>query len=278
MTTTTTNASPPPTDKLLVERRDLPETGAQAMLLTLNRPEALNPVDEDVIAALNGALREADADPDVRAILFTGTGRAFTAGGDLKHYGELRLDRVAYEEYLRATHETFIRIRQIGTPFISLVNGICAAAGLELILFSDWAYAADTARIGDMHLNYAVLGGAGNLSLLSRSIHPARARELVLSGRLLSAQEAFEWGLVNRVVPADELLDAGLEAAAYLARKSSLVVRHAKEAINGIGDMSLEAAMRHELTLTVSYTTTSEDIGEGIDAFTEKRAPKFAGR
>jgi enoyl-CoA hydratase len=264
--------------KLLVERRPIPESSAQAMLLTFNAPEHLNPMDWEVFNALEAAVLEGDADPEVRTILITGAGRAFSAGGDLKDYIELQRDPVEYPKFLTDAHRTFQTIRTMGTPFISLVNGVTAAGGLELILFSDWAYAGESARIGDLHLNFGMMGGGGNLSLLPRTIHPAKARELILTGRLLSAQESFEWGIVNKVVPDDELLEAGLATASELARKSPLAIKNAKQVMTTIYGVSVEASLRYEHSMCCRYVLTADDPQEGLRAFAEKRSPNFTGR
>jgi enoyl-CoA hydratase/carnithine racemase len=266
--------------KLLVERRALPEPDAVALLLTMNQPEHLNPLDWDTFRLLEAALHEGDADPQVRMILITGAGRAFSAGGDLHAYQKLQRDPVEFPKFLEDAHRTFLFIRSMSTPVVSLVNGVTAAGGLELALFSDWAYAADTAKIGDSHLTFGMMGGGGVLTLLPRAIHPAKARELVLSGRMLSAQEAFDWDIVNRIVPADELLEAGLEVVSELARKSPLAVRLAKHVMNGVtaDGSSFESGLQYEHAQATRYCLTSEDAQEGLRAFAEKRAPSFVGR
>jgi enoyl-CoA hydratase/carnithine racemase len=254
--------------------------GADALLLTFNRPAQLNPLDWPVFNELEQRLIEADTDPAIRVVLITGQGRAFSAGGDLKGYQELMRDPVEYPRFLADAHRTFLLMRSVSIPVISLVNGVAVAGGFETILFSDWAYAAESARIGDSHLTFGMMGGGGVLTLLPRTIPPARARELVFSGRILSADEALEWGIVNRVVADDALLDAGLEAARGLAEKSPLAVANAKEILNSVSydGSSLEAGLRREFELTCRYVLTADDPHEGLRAFSEKRAPRFTGR
>ncbi|HEY2716688.1 MAG TPA: enoyl-CoA hydratase/isomerase family protein [Solirubrobacterales bacterium] len=266
--------------KIRVEQIELEEEGTRATLVTLNQPDALNPLDWDVFRGLEAALQEAEAEPAVRTVLVTGAGRAFSAGGDLKGYLELQRDRLEYPRFLTDAHRTLASIRRMKTPVVSLVNGVTVAGGLELTLFSDWAYAAESARIGDSHLTFGMPGGGGVLTLLPRSIHPAKARELVLTGRLLSAEEAREWGIVNRVLPDDELLDAGLELANSVARKSPLAIAQAKHVMNEVnGDgSSFDSGLRYEKSMTIHYCLTSDDAQEGLRAFAEKRRPKFAGR
>jgi enoyl-CoA hydratase/carnithine racemase len=266
--------------KLLAERIPLREEGTTALLLTMNQPEHMNPLDWDVFRGLESALRGAEKDEAVRTVLVTGSGRAFSAGGDLKSYLKLQRDLVEYPRFLDDAHRTFLFIRSMSKPVIALVNGVAVAGGLELALFSDWAYAGSSARLGDAHLNFGMPGGGGVLTLLPRMIGPAKARELVLSGRMLSAAEACDWGIVNRVVPDEELLAAGLELANGISTKSPLAISQAKHVMNEVNSdgSSLESGLRYENSLTVHYCTTSEDAQEGLRAFGEKRTPKFVGR
>jgi enoyl-CoA hydratase/carnithine racemase len=266
--------------KILVESIKLEEEGTLASLITLNQPDSLNPLDWDVFRGLEAALIEADAEPEVRVALITGAGRAFSAGGDLKGYMELQRDKVEYPRFLTDAHRTLASIRKMKIPVVSLVNGVTVAGGLELTLFSDWAYAAESARIGDSHLTFGMPGGGGVLTLLPRSIDPAKARELVFTGRLLSAQEACEWGIVNRVVPDGELLAAGIELANAIARKSPLAISQTKHVMNEVNSdgSSFESGMLYEKSMTIHYCLTADDAQEGLQAFAEKRSPKFAGK
>ncbi len=262
-----------------VDRVDL-EPGGVAAIITLNRPEQLNPIDWAMVTRLEEALTALDADDSVRAVLVTGRGRAFSAGGDLKSYVALQADPVAFPAFLEDLHRTFHMISRMRKPVVALVNGVTAAGGLELILSCDFAYAAESARIGDGHLAYGQMGGGGVLTLLPRAIGPARARELVFSGRWLSAAEALEWGIVTRVVPDGELLAAGLEFATAAAERSPLALANAKFVMNtawsdGTG---VEAGLRLERERNAYYCLNSEDAREGLQAFQEKRRPLFRGR
>jgi enoyl-CoA hydratase/carnithine racemase len=265
--------------KILVERIALEEEGTAAALVTLNQPDSLNPLDWDVFRGLELALQEAEAEESVRTVLITGAGRAFSAGGDLKGYMELQADKIEYPRFLGDAHRTLSSIRKMRTPVIALVNGVTVAGGLELTIFSDWAYAAESARIGDSHLTFGMPGGGGVLTLLPRSIHPAKARELVLTGRLLSAQEACEWGIVNRVVPDAELIDAGIELANGIAKKSTYAIAQTKHIMNEVNNdgSSFESGLAYERSMTIHYCLTADDAREGLAAFAEKRAPKFSG-
>ena len=170
--------------------------------------------------------------------------------------------------------------QKLSKPVVALVNGVTAAGGLELVLSCDFAYAAASARIGDMHMNFGQMGGGGVLTLLPRTIGPAKARELVFSGELLDAEQALALGLVNRVVPDDELLETGLEFARNVAKKSPTAIANAKHVMNAglSAGTGVEETMRLERERNCLYVLTQPDAHEGLAAFAEKREPKFAGR
>ena len=264
---------------VLGERHDLGD-GAVAAVLTLNRPDALNALSEDMLRDLDRLLAEAEHDPAVRAVLLTGAGQAFCAGGDLKSYVEIQNDPVAFPALMELAHGVFRRMRHLSKPVVCLVNGVAAAGGLELMLSADFSYAARSARIGDGHLRFGQMGGGGTLSLLPRIIGPARARELVLSARLLPAPEALEWGLVSRVVDDAELLPAGLAFARETAALSPLAVANAKHTLTTGWEQGLgvDAALDLERERAAFYCLTSEDAREGLAAFAEKRRPRYTGR
>jgi enoyl-CoA hydratase/carnithine racemase len=262
---------------VLVETR--PAGDARAGLITLNRPDQLNPIDGAVLAELDAAVSTLVADDAVRAVLVTGAGRAFSAGGDLTAYLELQRDPVAFPAFVAELHRVFGRLRKVPVPTIALVNGVTAAGGLELLLNCDIAIAARSAAIGDGHLNVGMMGGGGVLTLLPRAVGIARARELVLTGRYLDAEEAAAWGLVSRVVDDDALLEAGLELAASIAAKSPLAVANAKEVMHAVwaGGGSVDAGLRLERERNAFYCLTSHDAREGLEAFAAKREPRFTG-
>ena len=251
-----------------------------AAVLRLNRPAELNPIDAEMLAALDAALDEVVADRAVRAVLVTGAGRAFSAGGDMKKYRRLQRDPVGFPRFVGDLHRIFGRLRDLPVPAVALVNGVAVAGGLELLLNCDFAVAARSSRIGDGHLNFGQMGGGGVLTLLPRMIGRARAAELVLSGRLLPAEEAAEWGLVSRVVDDDGLLTAGLELAREFAVKSPLALRNAKQVMHRIwaDNSGVDAGLRYELEADAFYCLTSADAQEGLNAFAEKRRPRFRGR
>jgi enoyl-CoA hydratase/carnithine racemase len=253
---------------------------AEAAIVWLNRPDALNAIDSAMVYALAAAFRELDSDEAVRVVLVTGRGRAFSAGGDLTAYLELQRDAVAFPRFLDDLHAAFGMIRTMSKPVVALVNGITAAGGLELLLSCDFAFAARGAQIGDAHLTYGQMGGGGVLALLPRIIGPARARELIFSGELLSAGEAAELGLVNRVVDDDALIATGLEFARGVATRSAAAVAAAKSVLNsGWADgTGLDSALRLERERTARYCLTLPDSHEGLRAFAERRRARAARR
>jgi enoyl-CoA hydratase/carnithine racemase len=257
------------------ERVSLDEDGNFAAVVTFNRPETLNAINWDTLRALAKAVVEAAGDTAVRAVLITGKGRAFSAGGDIKGYVKLQADPVAFPRFVDDFIRTLDTIRYMEKPVVALINGITAAGGLELLLACDFAWMAESARIGDMHLNYAQIGGAGVMARLPRLIGPNRARELVFSGRLLKSNECLAWGLVNRVIPDDQLLAEGIEFARSVAAKSPNSVRNVKHVINRGLETDLEAALRQERERALIHCLTLPDSMEGITAFVEKRKPRW---
>jgi len=257
------------------ERVPLDDRGNVAAVIWLNRPDQLNAISWDMQRALASSLQDAGSDDSVRVVLVTGRGRAFSAGGDIKAYQKLQADDEAFtafvDDYCRLTEG----IAHMTKPVIALVNGICAAGGLELVLACDFAWAAESARIGDMHINFAQIGGAGAMARLPRLIGQSRAIELVSSGRLLDSTQAQQWGLVNRVVADDQLLEAGLEFARSVAAKSPTALHFMKSTIRGGMERDLPGALRLERDQALRYCLTLPDSMEGIAAFIEKRTPVY---
>jgi enoyl-CoA hydratase/carnithine racemase len=264
---------------VLLERHPLGD-GTSAALLRLNRPDQLNPIDTETLTALDHHLDAVADDPSVRAVLVTGAGRAFSAGGDLKAYLTLQRDPVRFPKFIEELHRVFGRLRTAPVPVVALVNGVTAAGGLELILNCDFAIAVRSARIGDGHLNFGQMGGGGVLTLLPRAIGRARAAELIFSGRFLDAAEALDWGLINRVVDEDQLEAEGLVLAHGMATKSRLALSNAKEILHAVWaeNASVDSGLRLERERDAFYCLTSADAPEGLSAFVEKRPPRFTGR
>lgn len=256
---------------ILLERTD------QIVTLTLNRPDQMNPLDKVTIKELLAALAECESDNDVRAVVITGRGRSFSAGGDLKGYAELYRDRAAFERFLSDFFAMCAAIEDSAKPVVAAVNGYCVAGGLELMLACDLVFAAESAKIGDGHLNFGQLPGGGGSQRLARTVGALRAKELLFSGDLLPAHEAERIGLVNRVVAPDQLMATVNEFCQKLVAKSPLGLKGAKYLINRGLQTDLKAGLELELRYVHNYATTSHDATEGLVAFAEKRKPDFRG-
>jgi enoyl-CoA hydratase/carnithine racemase len=258
----------------------IPERKGHAASITVNRPEELNALSPDLISDFGAAIDQVEQDHSIRILFVTGSGRAFSAGGDLKRHLSLQRDPVNLTKLVADFHSTFGRLRRLRIPTVALVNGITAAGGLELLLNCDMAFAASSARIGDCHHNFGQMGGGGILTLLPRFVGIQRAAELVFSGRFLTATEALEWGLVNRVIPDNQLMAEGIAFAQEVASKSPLSVANAKFVMTTVWSeaFSVGSGLRLELDRNVEYCTTSYDAPEGLKAFREKRVPNFEGR
>lgn len=272
-----TNDSDQSIDPPLVETElaVLDDQGRKAAILWLNRPEALNAISWQAMHALGAALAAAEQDTSVRAVLIIGRGRAFSAGGDIKAYKKLQADNAAFTAFVDEYCWLTEGIADMTKPVIALVNGLCAAGGLELMLACDFAWAAESARIGDMHVNFAQIGGSGAMARLPRLIGQARSLEMVFSGEMLDSRLALEWGIVNRVLPDDMLLEEGLCFARSLAAKSPNAIRFIKKSIRHGMDLDLPGALKFERDQCLHYCLTLPDSMEGINAFIEKRAPVF---
>lgn len=266
-------------DSVKVERIDVSDHAGALAVVTLSRPDELNPLDWDTVLNLESALDALNRDVDVRVVAITGAGRAFSAGGDMKKYQQLQRHPVEFPQFLADIHRTFLKISTYSKPCVALLNGIAVAGGIELVLSCDFTIAARSATIGDAHLSFGQMGGGGVLTLLPRCVGPMRARELVLSGRLLTAEEAREWGLVSTVVDDGMLLEAAREFAAGICKKSALAVANAKRTLNAglFEGTGVDSAMRLEREVTARYCLTSQDAHEGLSAFAGKRKPQFTG-
>jgi enoyl-CoA hydratase len=255
-------------------------TARAVVVVTLSRPDRLNAIDWEMLRELDTVIDTLAAQSDLCCVLLTGAGRAFSAGGDLKSYIALQRDPVAFPRFVADVHRIFGRLRELPVPVVALVNGVTAAGGLELLLNCDFAIVARSARIADGHLNFGQMGGGGVLTLLPRLIGLPRAAELIFSGRALSADEAVEWGLAVRSVDDGELRESGLEFARQVAAKSPLALANAKAVLQGLwasnGDVA--SGLRFERERNAYYCLTSEDAPEGLQAFAEKRTPRFLGR
>lgn len=241
--------------------------------ITLNRPEALNALNRALIAEVVHAARAFDRDPDIGAIVITGSEKAFAAGADIK---EMASQGYA-DMYLDDPFEGWSDFGKLRTPVIAAVAGFALGGGCELAMMCDVILAADTAKFGQPEINLGIIPGIGGTQRLPRAIGKAKAAELVLTGRMMDADEAERAGLVSRVVPADELLVEAAKVGETIASKSLPVVYAAKAALQAAQETSLEEGLRFEKQAFTSAFAL-DDQAEGMAAFSEKRAPNFTHR
>jgi 2-(1,2-epoxy-1,2-dihydrophenyl)acetyl-CoA isomerase len=241
--------------------------------ITLNRPDVLNAFNGALHKALREALKEA-RDPEVRAVVLTGAGRGFSAGQDLKEFGETADVRDALRE---SYHPNVLAIRALEKPVIAAVNGVCAGAGLSLACVCDLRIAADDARFVPGFIGIGLVPDAGGTYFLHRLLGAARAFEWMSSNRRLTAGEAHAWGLVSEVVKADALQARAAELAATYAAFPTRGIGMTKRLFDHADNATLEEQLEREAQLQAAATQT-EDFREGVAAFLEKREPQFKGR
>ena len=248
-----------------------------AMWITLNRPAAMNSITPAIVQGIEAALVEALADPQVSAVVLTGTGRAFCAGADLKYVREqTQGDESATAAFLQTVLRLMNRLETFPKPVIAAINGLALAGGLELVLCCDLAFAADDARFATPGVNIG-LWCITPMVALSRAVSRKHAMQMLLTGRLFDAQHAFRIGLVNEVVAEAQLDQAVRETALEIASKSTFTVALGKQSFYRQADMGLSDAYEYASELVVR-NLMAEDAVEGISAFVEKRTPVWKGR
>ena len=243
-------------------------------LIRLNRPDALNALSGQLMDELTAALDIAEADAGVRAIVITGSDRAFAAGADIKEMASKSYADVFSEDFITRNWERVTRCRK---PVIAAVAGFALGGGCELAMMCDFIIAADNARFGQPEINLGVIPGAGGTQRLTRFIGKAKAMDMVLTGRMMDAAEAERCALVSRVVPLAELLPTALDVAQRIAALSPLAVMMAKEVVTAAYETPLSEGVKLERRLFHSLFAF-EDQKEGMAAFVEKRKPAFKGR
>lgn len=241
--------------------------------VTLHRPERLNALGVQLIAELRGALDTIEAAADVRALILTGSGqRAFCTGADLKE--RANLDTAGRWAHNRAINDCATQLARLPFATIVAINGLALGGGCEISLACDFRLAVQHAEIALTEVGLGIIPGAGGTQRLPRLIGPTRAKEMILTGRRISASQALEWALVSQVTSAEELLPAAHELAASIARRSPLAVAYAKAAIDTGLEISLEQGMRYE-TAAFRATMASDDYQIGLEAFAAKTDPAF---
>ena len=245
-------------------------------VVTVNRPEALNALDVEHLESLHATLEELRGDEEIRVVVLTGAGeRAFVAGADIKHMQNLSV--LEARKWGALGHAAARLLETMPKPTIAAVNGFALGGGLELALACDLRFAARTAKVGQPEIDIGILPGWGGSQRLARTTTLGFAKELILTGRNVDAEEAERRGIVNAVYEAGELVPKTLEVARALAAKSPVALAAAKEATNAALQGAHEANLAQEARLFAMAFAT-EDQREGMTAFVEKRKPTFTGR
>lgn len=256
-------------DVLLIEKLE-----GRVALLTINRPEVLNALNGEVRCALVGALDALRSDDDVRAIVLTGAGeKAFIAGADI---GEFK-DMTAVMQYRKMqASNIYSEMERMPKPIIAMINGFCLGGGCELAMACDIRVASDRARLGQPEINLGIIPGGGGTQRLPRLVGEGRAMKLIYTGEMVSAEEAERIGLVDQVVPADELKERTLELARVIASKSPIALQAAKESILAARRMPMDEGLKFERAW-FGLLFSTRDMEEGVSAFLEKRKAEFTG-
>ncbi len=251
----------------------LTETDGHVALVRLNRPQALNALNTTLMTELADALEAFDADDAIRAIIITGNDRAFAAGADIKEMAGATA--ISMQQGMRFGQ--WERIRKLRKPLIAAVSGFCLGGGNELAMSCDLIVAAESARFGQPEINIGIIPGAGGTQRLTHALGKARAMEIVLTGRPITAREAHAAGLITKVVPNEACLDEAKALAREIASKPPIAVQLAKDAVLRSFDLSIEQGLDYERKNFYLLFAT-EDMREGMAAFIEKRQPEFKGR
>ncbi len=240
-------------------------------VITFNRPEAMNALNIQTRAEFREAIADVAADEAVRVLILTGNGKAFVAGSDIKEFN--KTTPYAAHNIMRLGE----MVEKLEKPVIAAVNGFCLGGGCEIAMGCDIIIASDKAKFGQTEINIGIIPGGGGTQRLQRLIGACRAKELIFTGDIIRAEEADRIGLVNRVVPLEELMPTAKEMARKIATKSAAALKLAKTAINRGMQTDLESGLKYEYEL-YSLSLTLEDKVEGVNAFLEKRTPTFVGR
>jgi enoyl-CoA hydratase len=243
----------------------------KVQLITLNRPEAMNALSPDLMTELSDVLNQSEDNPEVAVVVLTGSEKAFAAGADIKAMKDMTYMQMYQGDFITKNWE---RITTFRKPTIAAVAGFALGGGCELAMMCDFILAADNAKFGQPEINLGIIPGAGGTQRLTRFIGKSKAMEMVLTGRMMDAQEAERSGLVSRVVPLAELREEALKVAEKISQMSMPIVMMAKESVNRSYESTLAEGTRFERRLFHSAFAT-EDQKEGMAAFVEKRKANF---
>lgn len=242
-------------------------------LIQINRPQALNALNSQVLTEIYNVLFEIDHDDAMKCSILTGSEKAFAAGADIKEMAEKNGKQMFSDNQFDA----FYKIRTIKKPIIAAVNGFALGGGCELVMACDMIIASETAKFGQPEINLGVIPGMGGSQRLTRAVGKYRAMELLLTGDMFSAEEALNWGLVNKVVPSEFLIEEAKSLAKKIANKPLMAIRAAKEMVNKADDLFLHEGLEYERKKFAELFDT-EDQKEGMKAFVEKRKPLWKNK
>ncbi|MGM9522602.1 MAG: enoyl-CoA hydratase/isomerase family protein [Oscillospiraceae bacterium] len=246
-------------------------------LITVNRPEVRNALTQALMEELSAAIDEAEADNEVKVLVLTGAGeKAFVAGADIRE-AAARNTLTELGPASRIRRNVYIKLEHLSKPSIAAINGYTLGGGCELAISCTLRVASEKAKFGQPEINLGIMPGLGGTQRLTRLIGKGNAMELILTGDMIDAQTALRMGLVNRVVPAESVMDEAMALAKKLASKPPLALRAAKDAVDYGADMSLETALEFENRL-YAILNGSADKAEGVAAFLEKRKPEWQGK
>ena len=251
-------------EAVLVERR------GRVGILTINRPKALNALNSAVLSEMLDKAGALDADRDIGCIVITGNERAFAAGADIKEMSEKSYMDMYYTDHFGG----WDKLGKMRTPKIAAVNGFALGGGCELAMICDFIIAGDGAKFGQPEIKLGVIPGMGGSQRMAHAVGKAKAMDLILTGRMMDAEEAERSGLVSRIVPADDLLDEAIKAAETIASYSKPSTMFAKEAVDRAFEVGLAEGLNYERRTFFALFAT-EDQTEGMEAFIEKRPPNF---
>ena len=238
-----------------------------------NRPKALNALNNQLFDELDAALDEVDANPDIKVLILTGSGdKAFVAGADISEL--VKMNPLEGKHFSRKGQKVFSKLEALPVPVIAAVNGFALGGGLEAAMGCDFIYASEKAKFGLPEINLGLIPGFGGTQRLARRIGPNRAKELTFTGQIISAQQAFDMGIVNKITAPDDLLEEVKKTAGLIASKGRAALRAAKEVIQNGLNTDLETGNRIEND-AFGLTMASPDAKEGTSAFLEKRKPDF---
>lgn len=243
-------------------------------LIRLNRPEALNALNSQLLGELADALRAADKNEKVRCIVITGSEKAFAAGADIGEMSKKTFVEMFEEDFFTGDIDAITAVRK---PIIAAVAGYALGGGCELAMMCDFIIAGDNAKFGQPEINLGVVAGIGGTQRLTRFVGKSKAMDMHLTGRFMDAEEAERSGLVSRVVPAKKLIEEAMAAAEKIASKSMIATKVVKEAVNRSYETTLREGVLYERRIFHALFST-EDQKEGMDAFLEKREPQFRDR